>query len=168
MEGGAPRIELEARNPEARMRSKMMLLAMAGAFLAGIAVAKQPGPVIKNLGPVVPTPMPSPKHEEHIRLISSFTLNNKPDGQSIISFEATDFGVSQSGADKTYRTIATEQYSLAEPKEQARALRDEIVQKVRDLETDLLRFAEITGPPHVREPITSPGGAGAGGGGRPY
>ena len=150
------------------MRSKMTLLAMAAAFVAGIAVAKPPGPVIKELGPVVPTPMPSPKHEDHIRLISSFTVNNKPDGQSIISFEATDFGVSQSGEDKKYRTIATEQYSLAEPKEQTRELRDEIVRKMRDLETDLLHFAEITGPPHIREPIMSPGGAGTGGGGRPY
>jgi hypothetical protein len=145
------------------MRSKMTLLAITVAFLAGVAVAKQPGPVIQNLGPVVPTPQPSPLAEEHIRLISSFTLGNKPDGESVISFEATDFGVSKSGDDKKFRTIATEQYSLVEPKPQAREMRDQITRKIRDLESDLLRYVELAGPPRVREPIMSPGG-----GARPY
>src|SRR5262247_1798791 len=144
------------------MRSKMILLAVAAAFLAGVAVAKQPGPVIQNLGPVVPTPQPSPKAETHIRLISSFTLGNKPDGESVISFEATDFGVTGTGEDTKHRTIATEQYALIEPKPNARELRDEIMLRIRELESDLLRYVELVGPPHVREPITAPGGA------RPY
>ena len=144
------------------MRIKMMLLAVVVGFLAGVAVAKQPGPVIQNLGPVVPTPAPSPKSEQHIRLISSFTLGNKPDGESVISFEAADYGVSGSGEDTKYRTIASEQYSLVEPKPNARAMRDEILRKIRDLESDLLRFVEVTGPPRVREPLTAPGAA------RPY
>jgi hypothetical protein len=137
----------------------MILLAVAGGFLAGVAVAKQPGPVIQNLGPVVPSPAPSPKAEEHIRLISSFTLGNKPDGESVISFEATDFGITGKGEDTKYRTIATEQYALIEPKPNARALRDQIMLKIRDLEADLLHFVEIVGPPRVREPITAPGAA---------
>jgi len=140
------------------MRSKMMPLAALAAFLAGVAVAKQPGPVIQNLGAVVPTPVPSPKHEDHIRLISSFTLGNKPDGESLISFEATDFGISNSGDEKKFRTIATEQYSLVEPKPAAKDLRDQIMVKIRDLESDLLKYVEITGPPRTREPITSPSG----------
>ena len=72
------------------MRAKMIPLAVLAGFLAGIALAKQPGPVIENLGPVVPTPVPSPKHEEHLRLISSFTLGNKPDGESRKSNENAD------------------------------------------------------------------------------
>ena len=144
------------------MRSKMVFLAVVGGFVAGVAVAKQPGPVIQNLGPVVPTPVPSPKREEHIRLISSFTLGNKPDGESVISFEATDFGISGKGEETKYRTIASEQYALIEPKPAARELRDEIMLKIRDLESALLRFVEITGPPRVREPLTAPGAA------RPY
>ena len=139
------------------MRSKTILLAVAAGFLAGIAVAKQPGPVIQNLGPVVPTPMPSPKHEEHIRLISSFTLGNKPDGESTISFEVSDFGVSGKGEDTRYRTIDTEQYSLMEPKPEAKDLRDQLMVKIRDLESDLLKFAEKSGPPRVREPLTGGG-----------
>lgn len=137
------------------MRSKTIILAVVAGFLAGIAVAKQPGPVIENLGPVVPTPMPSPKREEHIRLISSFTLGNKPDGESTISFEATDFGRSDKGDDTKYRTIATEQYSLVEPKPAAKELRDQIMVKIRDLESDLLKYVEVTGPPHPREPLSS-------------
>jgi hypothetical protein len=140
----------------------MILVALAGGFLAGVAVAKQPGPVIQNLGPVVPTPAPSPKREEHIRLISSFTLGNKPDGESVISFEAADFGVEGSGEEAKYRTIASEQYSLIEPKPAARGLRDQIMIKIRDLESDLLRYVELTGPPRVREPFGAPGSV------RPY
>lgn len=135
------------------MRSKTILLAVAAGFLAGIAVAKQPGPVIQNLGPMVPTPMPSPKREEHIRLISSFTLGNKPTGESTISFEATDFGVSGKGEDTKYRTIDTEQYSLVDPKPAAKDMSDQIMIKIRDLESDLLKFVEISGPPRVREPL---------------
>ena len=41
--------------------------------------------------------------------ISSLTMGNKPDGESVIAFEATDFGVSGTGDDTKYRTIATEQ-----------------------------------------------------------
>jgi hypothetical protein len=148
-----------------RANAKMIPLAMMAGFLAGIALAKQPSPVIENLGPVVPTPVPSPKYEEHIRLISSFTLGNKPDGDSVISFEATDFGKSRSGDEEKYRIIASEQYSLIEPKPQVRELRDQIMAKIRDLETDLLRYVDLTGPPRVREPLNAPGG---GGGTRPY
>ena len=140
------------------MRMKLTLFGAVAALLAGVAIAKQPGPIVENLGPVVPTPMPSPKREEHIRLISSFTLGNRPDGDSVITFEAADYGVSGVGDEKKYRTIASEQYSLLEPKPAARELRDRIMRKIRDLESDMLRYVEITGPPRVREPITQQSG----------
>jgi hypothetical protein len=142
------------------MRSLIIALGFGTALLAGIAIGqKQPGPVIRQLGPVVPTPEPSPKREQHIRLISSFTLGNKPDGETVIAFEATDFGVSGKGDETIYRTIATEQYTLVEPKPAARALRDQIMRQIRQLEEDLQRFVEITGPPRVRESIQQGGGA---------
>ncbi|MGH7786067.1 MAG: hypothetical protein ACRERC_04325 [Candidatus Binatia bacterium] len=141
-----------------RYSSLALALAVAGAFVAGATLAVQPGPVIQQLGPVVPTPQPSPKAEDHIRLITSFTVGNKPDGESVISFEATDFGISGTKKDETkFRTIATEQYTLVEPKPAARAQRDEIVRKLRELEQDLLRYVEITGPPRARDPISSQG-----------
>jgi len=140
------------------MRATFGAVALVAALMAGVAMAKQPGPVIQELGPVVPTPQPSPKAEQHIRMVTSFTLGNKPTGESVISFEATDFGVSGAIVDETrYRTIATEQYSLAEPKPQVKELRDQIMLKIRDLERDMLKFVDLTGPPRVRDPITSGG-----------
>jgi len=140
------------------MRATLGAVALVAALMAGVAMAKQPGPVIQELGPVVPTPQPSPKAEQHIRMVTSFTLGNKPTGESVISFEATDFGVSGVIVDETrYRTIATEQYSLAEPKPQVKELRDQIMLKIRDLERDMLKFVDLTGPPRVRDPITSGG-----------
>lgn len=142
------------------MRVQTMAVALTAAFLAGVAVAKQPGPVIRNLGPVVPTPVPSPQQEQHIRMITSFTLGNKPNGESVIAFEATDFGVSTTKSDESkYRTIANEQYTLVEPKPAARALRDQIMRQIRALEEDLLRYVEITGPPRVRESLQDQGGS---------
>lgn len=139
------------------MRATLTAVALAAAFLVGVAVAKQPGPVIQELGPVVPTPQPSPKAERHIRLISSLTMGNKPDGESVIAFEATDFGVSGTGDDTKYRTIATEQYTLVEPKPEARELRDDILRKLRELETEMLKFVEVTGPPRVRDTVQNLG-----------
>lgn len=141
-----------------RTSVRNVLLAGAAGLLAGVALAKQPGPVILDLGQVVPTPAPVPKSEEHIRLISSFTLGNKPDGQSVITFEATDYGVSKVGGERQYRTIAAEQYSLIEPKPAARALRDRILAQIRDLESELLRYVELSGPPRPREPLSTMGG----------
>jgi hypothetical protein len=139
------------------MRATLIAAAIAAAFLAGVALAKQPGPVIQELGPVVPTPQPSPKSERHVRLITSLTLGNQPDGDSVIAFEAGDFGISGTGEETKYRTIASEQYTLIDPKPEARQLRDEILRKLRELERDMLRYVEITGPPRVRDPIQSIG-----------
>lgn len=135
--------------------------AVCGCFLltAPAAWAGELGKaVIERLGQVQPTPAPSPEPEERIRLISSFTVQNKPDGESIVSFEAADYG---EGENQKFRIIAIEQYSLIEPKPQARELRDEIVRKLRDLERDLLAFVEVTGPPREPQKIHEIGGAGA-------
>lgn len=139
------------------MRATLIATALLAALLAGIALAAQPGPVIQELGPVVPTPEPSPRAERHVRLISSLTLGNRPDGESVIAFEATDFGISGKGEDTKYRTIATEQYSLVDPKPEAKALRDDILRKLRELEHDMLRYVEVTGPPRVRDTVQTLG-----------
>lgn len=142
------------------MRAILTAATVIAAFVAGLAIAAQPGPVIEELGPVVPTPQPSPRPERHIRLISSLTLGNRPDGESVITFEATDFGVSGTGEDTKYRTIATEQYSLVDPKPEARELRDDILRKLRELESEMLRYVEIAGPPRIRDTIQNLGAAG--------
>jgi len=115
--------------------------------------------VIEHLGKVKPSPAPSPEPEERIRLISSFTAQNKPNGDSIITFEAVDYGKSDKDV---YRIIAIEQYSLIEPKGEARALRDEIVRKLRELEKDMLAYVDLHGGPRAPQTVQDMGsGAGA-------
>jgi hypothetical protein len=134
------------------MRSAVSAVVVGVVLAVGAAGATQPPPVIQDLGPVVPTPVPSPARADRIRLISSFTLQNKPDGDSIISFEATDFARSER---PDYRIIATELYNLSgEAKPATRALRARILGKIRDLERDLLQYVEQEGPPREREPVT--------------
>jgi hypothetical protein len=139
----------------------VLALSVGVVLLAGPTLAKDPRPIIQELGPLVPTPAPSPERADRIRLITSFTLQNKPDGESIISFEATDFARSKAAEEKeekkaeSYRTIAVELYSLGTPKKEAREARARIMSKIRDLERELLQYVEIVGPPRAREPMTT-------------
>jgi hypothetical protein len=136
------------------MRNAVLFLIGATLF-AGAALAKGPGPVVRELGPMVPTPAPSPKSEGRIRMITSLTIQNKPDGDSVITFEATDFARADKKAENQYRILATQFYSLVEPKKkEASALADEIMVKIRDLEEDMLQYVEIVGPPRERQPVT--------------
>ena len=136
------------------MRFTLGLL-VGAAFAGAIALAKPPPPVIQELGPVLPTPVPSPKYEDRIRLITSFTLTNKPDGNSVIAFEATDFG--RTAKAKKYRVLATEIYTLVEPKKKAEALAERLMLHIRELERELLDYVEIAGPPRERQPILEQG-----------
>jgi hypothetical protein len=137
----------------------VMALLVAVVLLVGPTVAKEPPPVIQDLGPYVPKPAPSPERAERIRLITSFTLQNKPAGESIISFEATDFARSKEATDEEqYRTLAVQLYSLSTPKKGADEVRARILREIRELERDLLEYVEIVGPPKEREPMsTAPG-----------
>jgi hypothetical protein len=117
-----------------------------------------PPPVMLDLGPVVPTPVPSPKSAEKKRLITTITVQNSPEGESIVSFEATD--VADEGKSK-FRTLASKTYSLAEEKPELKHLRERILQDLRGIEREMLDFAERSGPPKERAPL-QPGAA------RPY
>jgi len=122
-----------------------------------------PPPVILDLGPVVPTPAPTPKLGEKKRLITTITVQNSVAGETVVSFEATD--VADEGGGKTH-TLASKNYSLAEQKPEVKELGDKIVQQIRTLERDMLDYAERAGPPKERAPLlpgeSSPGGS------RPY
>ena len=138
------------------MRAWVASVGIAVIFVVGLAVAKQPKPVILHLGPIVPTPAPSPEKADRIRMITSFTMQNKPVGDSVISFEATDFA---DGDKPEKRIIAIQLYSLAELKKPAaRAVRDRILLRIRELERDLLELAEIVGPPRERDALSDQGG----------
>lgn len=130
------------------------------ALLTGAVLAKEPPPVIQELGPVLPTPAPSPERAQRIRMITAFTLQNRPDGDSIISFEASDLARVRSEEGKEgYKVMAVELYSLAVPKKEARVIRDRIMREIRELERDLLEYVETVGPPRERERVTGASGS---------
>ena len=138
------------------MRSLVGVL-VGGTVVVAVAMAaeKQQPPVIRNLGPYAPTPAPSPGAADKIRLVSSFTLRNSPEGPSVTAFEVTDMTRSTDKSKATtHKIIASEIYSLAQGKKELGPLRDEIMRKVRDLEVDLLEFAQRVGPPKERAKLT--------------
>jgi hypothetical protein len=120
-----------------------------------------PPPVMLDLGPVKATPGPTPKSAEKKRLITTITVQNSPEGDSTVSFEATD--VADEGKGKL-RTLALKTYSLADEKPELTALRGRIMEQIRGLERDMLDYAERAGPPKERAPL----GPGESGGARPY
>jgi hypothetical protein len=114
-----------------------------------------PPPVILDLGPVVPTPAPTPKHAQRKRLITVITVQNKPEGESVISFEATD--VADEGKDRV-RTLASKTYSLAaDEKPELEEMRQRILKQIRDLEREMLKYADKAGPPKERAPLPPEG-----------
>jgi hypothetical protein len=121
----------------------------------------EPPPVVLDLGPVQPTPAATPKPAEKKRLITTITVQNSAEGETVVSFEATD--VADEGSGK-FRVTASKNYSFADQKPELKPLSNKVVQQVRNLERDLLEYAERAGPPKERPPI----GAGApSGGARP-
>ena len=130
-------------------------VAFALAIAGGVAVARNKyPPAVRTFGAVTATPVPSPERQEKIRLITSITVQNRPDGESTIAFEATDFAKSEK---KEHRVLATEVYSLVEPKPALQPLADKIMHDIRALEEEMLEFVEQAGPPRERQTILEQG-----------
>lgn len=127
--------------------------------LIGVAPAwagnAEPPPVILDLGPLKPTPAPTPKKADKKRLITTVTVKNSPDGDTIVSFEASDFAYE--GEDK-FRVLAVKNYATSESEENSslKPSADRIMHLVRDLEREMLHFVDVSGPPVERPPITGP------------
>ena len=115
-------------------------------------------PVILELGPFVPTPAPTFKPAEKKRMITTVTVQNSMQGESVVSFEVTDFTDERDGKQST---VATKRYSLADEEAKLQSLRAKIVAEVRQIERDMLEYAERAGPPKPRPPFGS-GGASRG------
>jgi hypothetical protein len=133
------------------------ILIVLGALLVAPGFARagdvDPPPVILDLGPLKPTPAPTPKKADKKRLITTVTVKNSPDGDTIVSFEASDYA--DEGEDK-FRLLASKSYAASEGEEKS-ALKpgaDRILHLVRALEREMLEFVEISGPPVERPPIT--------------
>ena len=145
------------------MRSTGWIAVLIGLATIGASKLETP-PVIIELGPVVPTPVATPKRAERKRLITVITVQNAADGESAISFEASD--VADEGEGK-FRPLASRTYSLVDEEPKAKQLRGKILKQVRDLERDMLEYVQIVGPPKERAPLEHGGQRPGGGSGVP-
>ena len=111
-----------------------------------------PPPVMLDLGALKPTPAPTPKHAQRKRLITTLTVQNSAEGDTAVQFEASDIAEDESG--KTC-PLASKSYSIAEAEEkpELREARSRILGQIRELERELLKFAEKSGPPKERAPV---------------
>lgn len=153
---------VSARPAAGRAGITLCLGLLLGNAAPGLAQQGSP-PIIMELGPVVPPAAPTPRPAERKRIISVITVQNSRDGESVISFEASDFA--DEGGGRT-RPLASRTYSLVDDEPKGKEMRAKIVRDIRNLERDMLEYAKIIGPPKERAPLgrsgTSPGGA------RPY
>jgi hypothetical protein len=115
------------------------------------AAVDTPPPVILDLGPVLPTPAPTPEASVKKRLITTITVQNAPDGDSVINFEASDFA---EVGEERFDLIAVQRYPVVvgeKPELQEQATR--ILLQIRELEREMLAFAEAAGPPKPPAPV---------------
>lgn len=134
------------------MRVPKILTALPFLLLASVAVAGDPPPILQELGPVRPTPVPTEKAFDKKRLITSLTVQNSPEGETIITFEASDVGRLPDGK---FKPIASQRYSLTEVKPQNVRLRTEILVDLRRLEEAILRYVDAVGGPRDRSQMKS-------------
>src|SRR5262249_7240333 len=137
-----------------RMRIPKTAVALVAGLALGwvVADASSPPPVLKDLGQVNPTPVPTEKDYREKRLITSLTLQNSPQGETVLTFEASDVGQARDGK---FRPIASQRYSLGDVKAGQVAQRQLILRNLRGLEEALLGYVQMVGGP--REHIEKAG-----------
>ena len=131
-----------------------------GVVMVSAAKVHSP-PVVQDLGRIVPPPAPTAKSAQKKRLITTITVQNSAEGESVVSFEATDLADEGQGK---LRTVASKTYSLADEKPELKELGGHIMERIRGLEREMLEYVERAGPPKERPPV----GPGTGGGAQPY
>ncbi len=137
------------------MRRALLMIAVLLAGVMAMAASKDPPAVMLDLGPVVPTPAPTPEAATRKRLITTLTVQNGAGVDSQINFECTDVAEVSNGK---YRPLAAARYSLTDDSAKLREVHARVVSKIRDLEHDLLEYAQIAGPPKDRRSlIAGPG-----------
>lgn len=127
--------------------------ALAATALVAVSGSKvEPPPVILDLGRIEPTPAPTARISHKKRLVSVLTVRNNAEGESRVTFEVTD--VAAEGNKKSV-IIGSKSYSPAaeEEKPEVRALGERILLQIRELERDMLDYAEKAGPPKARVPL---------------
>ncbi len=127
----------------------------AAAALVSVSGAKiDPPPVILDLGRLNPTPAPTPEENQKKRLITVITVRNSAEGESVITFEASDVAT---GGRERVRTLASKSYALGTDTEtpELKQRSAKILHKIRSLERDLLDYAQQAGPPKQAPPLGS-------------
>ena len=128
------------------------LLGLAAGVLMVAAETASPPPVIRHVGPHVPTPAPTPRAAEKHRLITAITVQNTIQGETTLGFEATDFA--DEGDERT-RMLAAKAYSLADQRPELQELRRRALRQLRELEQVLQEYVDKAGPPEQRAPLGS-------------
>jgi len=129
--------------------------AAAAATLVAVSGTKvDPPPVILDMGRLQPTAAPTPEAVRKKRLITILTVRNSAEEESVVTFEASDVAT---GGKERIRTLASKSYSIGGDGESA-AVKDlgkKILRQIREVERDLLEYAEQAGPPRQAAPIGS-------------
>lgn len=134
------------------MRFWRFAAAVSGLALVCVVAEAGPPPVLKDLGHVQPTPVPTETAYDKKRLITSLTVQNSPKGETIITFEASDVGRMPDGK---YKPIASQRYSLTEVKSKHKPLKEEVLHDLRRLEEALLQYVNAVGGPRDRSLMRS-------------
>ena len=135
------------------MRVSTTAAAVLGIALGWVIAEAGPPPVLKDLGPVHPTPVATAKAYQKKRLITSLTAQNSPEGETVVTFEASDVAESKDGK---FKQLAAERFSLGDVKKEHTAHRDQILRDLRRLEESLLQYVDDIGG--VRERGRDKGG----------
>ena len=101
-----------------------------------------------------PTPVPTEKGFQKKRVITSLTGPKSPEGETIITFEASDVG---RFADGKYKPIASQRYSLTEVANKNKNLKEQAIIDLRKLEEAILKYVDAVGGPKERSQLTSEG-----------
>lgn len=134
------------------MRVSTIAAALSGVALSWVVAQADPPPVLQDLGQVNPTPVPTEKAYLKRRLITSVTVQNSPQGETIVTFEASDVGRLPDGK---YKPIASQRYSLTEVAQKNRKLKEDILLDLRKLEQAILKYVDAVGGPQDRSKLTA-------------
>ncbi len=126
---------------------KLATIAVALVLGGAAGAATVPPPVMNDLEYVEPTPEPTPKPYWRKRLITTLTVQNTPEGDTVVMFEAADVAQYESAEKKSFKTLAAERYTLSTEDPKLRAARKQVLGKLRELEEAILDYVEAAGPP---------------------
>ncbi len=133
-----------------------LAIGLALGAAAVMAASAPPPPVILNLGEVVPTPRPTANPYDKQRIITTISVQNSPEGETRVLFEAMDFHMEPASKDdkdqeKKVKTLASKRYTITRDTPEMKGMRDRVLRELRVLEADMLAYVATAGPPEERK-----------------